>query len=87
MGLKKFGIKIAWDVINGLVDNRSDREKVCGTKDMLEHRAAESRALSLERKHKEPFDAYECPYCHRWHVGHSRHHFTLREKYGENYKL
>jgi len=71
-GLSRFGIRVdpAWDVTSSVPDSQS-REKVCGEKELLTERDAKTRAALLEAKQRTAWNAYACPYCSYWHVGHS----------------
>jgi len=33
---------------------------------------AEDNARRIKRKTKDKLTAYHCPYCERWHIGHTR---------------
>jgi hypothetical protein len=46
--------------------------KMCGSKRRLTEKKAKNVANTMTSQHKMAVDAYECPYCHYWHVGRNK---------------
>jgi hypothetical protein len=68
-GIYKFGLKhdTKWDVPK--ISEEERRQRTCGEKELRSERDAKTQAQLLTAK-GEKMDAYECPYCGYWHIGH-----------------
>lgn len=50
-----------------------DKMRRCDGKEKLDRANAESRAAGFRKRERDDkCEAYECPYCKGWHVGHKR---------------
>ena len=57
-----------WELRRTRLHLRDDGEP---KRPMTERRAQATKAAMKKQGHKN-INAYECPYCGKWHVGHSR---------------
>lgn len=48
------------------------KASACTGKQSYSLTRARQLARAVSRRHDEPMQAYHCPFCHGWHVGHPR---------------
>lgn len=57
-------------ILRAVTSPDGDGLRRCGEKRQLNHNQARSSAARIAKELDEPVEAYKCPYCRRWHIGH-----------------
>ena len=62
-----------------MANRNRDRAKACESKRRYAT-SSEAEAMAAHRREESgerDLDIYPCPFCHGWHIGHSRRRFRL----------